>query len=93
MTARLNGAFGEGLGPILLDHVSCRGSENRLLECGHRGIGVHSCNHARDAGVECIAGKGFRPVQYTISVANSGLLVTVLIKYCAKILLICFTCN
>lgn len=57
MTARINGAFGHGFGPILLDDVGCSGIESSLLDCGHRGIGVHSCNHAQDAGVECIASK------------------------------------
>ena len=55
VTARTGAAFGQGSGPIFLDDVSCSGSENRLLDCYHRGIDVHNCNHNEDAGVECIA--------------------------------------
>ncbi len=49
------GSFEQGSGPILLDDVHCGGTENSLLDCTHREIGVHNCNHARDAGVECIS--------------------------------------
>ena len=47
-------AFGEGSGPILLDKISCNGSEPILTRCGHLGINVtRSCNHSEDAGVIC----------------------------------------
>lgn len=44
--------------PILLDQLSCTGSEARLVDCRHSGVGVVSsfCNHNEDAGVRC-AGK------------------------------------
>ena len=29
--------------PIVLDFVSCNGSEEHLIDCGHAGIGVHFC--------------------------------------------------
>ena len=57
VTARINGAFGQGYGPIFLDDVGCRGTEDSLLDCPSRGIEVHNCNHARDAGVECVPSK------------------------------------
>ena len=30
--------------PILLDEVTCTGSEERLIDCGHTGIGVRQCS-------------------------------------------------
>lgn len=56
VTARLGATFGQGRDPILLDDVNCRGTENSLLDCPHREIGLHNCNHREDAGVECLAG-------------------------------------
>ncbi len=54
---RTNGAFGYGIGPILLDDVRCTGTEGYLLYCLHGGIEVTNCNHIKDAGVVCIPGK------------------------------------
>ncbi len=48
-------AFGEGIGPIFLEQLVCRGEETELLECAPRSpLGVHSCSHSQDAGVKCI---------------------------------------
>ena len=45
--------FGPGAAPIFLDDVSCTGSEARLNDCPHNGIGIHNCDHDEDAGVIC----------------------------------------
>ena len=36
-----------------MDNVYCRGTESRLIDCTHNGIGVHNCDHTDDAGVRC----------------------------------------
>ena len=48
--------FGEGLGQILLDEVSCTGSEERLIDCRALPLGVHDCIPSGDAGVTCLQG-------------------------------------
>ena len=45
--------FGEGTGPILLDNLQCTGTETRLIDCPHNGVGMHNCFPGEDAGVVC----------------------------------------
>ena len=51
-----NAYFGQGTGALLLDRLSCTGSEQALLNCSHSGIGVttYYCGHDDDAGVGCL---------------------------------------
>ena len=44
----------DGTGPILLDNLLCTGSELRLIDCPHNGLGNHNCRHSDDAGVRCL---------------------------------------
>lgn len=36
-----------------LDNLKCRGDENSLMECRHRGWGISNCGHFEDVGVVC----------------------------------------
>ena len=45
--------YGEGAGPILLDNVICRGSEDDLLQCDHDPLFTTNCAHSEDASVRC----------------------------------------
>ena len=49
--------FGQGSGRILLDDVSCTGSESTLELCGHPGVGTNDCLHSEDASVVCSPGE------------------------------------
>ncbi|KAF1533014.1 Scavenger receptor cysteine-rich domain-containing group B protein, partial [Eudyptula minor] len=53
LSAQFGAAFGQGLGPIWLDEVTCAGTEAALSLCQARSWGSHNCNHREDAGVEC----------------------------------------
>ena len=50
----LGGFVADGTGQIVLDDLRCTGSESRLVDCPHRGLGNHDCDHSKDVGVRCI---------------------------------------
>ena len=50
--------FGPGTGPIHYDDVACTGTEARLADCSHPGIGIENCVHGEDAGVVCDTAPG-----------------------------------
>ena len=56
--------FGPGVGIIHLDNVQCNGSELRLTNCSHRGVGVHNCQPSEDAGVKCSPGNAVNNLEY-----------------------------
>ena len=64
-SARGEAYFGAGSGPIYYDEVACTGTESRLADCAHNGIGINDCIHGEDAGVECSATPGqFSNIMY-----------------------------
>ncbi|XP_077169359.1 scavenger receptor cysteine-rich domain-containing protein DMBT1-like [Paroedura picta] len=52
--------FGQGSGPSWMDGVNCTGSENSLRKCPANPLAEHSCDHSKDAGVECAEPPGIR---------------------------------
>lgn len=53
IAARGSAYYGNGSGPIWIENVRCRGNEQYLMHCPHRGHGRSNCGHDQDAGVEC----------------------------------------
>lgn len=49
----IDSVYGSGIGPIILDNVVCRGTEDNLLICEHAGILNSNCGHSQDAAVVC----------------------------------------
>ena len=45
--------FGQGVGPIFLDQLACRGDEQHVLDCNSF-LRVPLCDHTQDAGIRCI---------------------------------------
>ncbi|NXW10671.1 DMBT1 protein, partial [Fregetta grallaria] len=53
MAAHGRAHFGQGMGHIWLDDMSCTGSEDNLAQCRARPWGQSNCHHGEDAGVVC----------------------------------------
>ncbi|XP_070779296.1 galectin-3-binding protein B [Enoplosus armatus] len=45
--------YGEATGPIWLDDMNCKGTENKLFSCVFKSWGVTDCSHKEDVGVSC----------------------------------------
>ena len=49
--------------PILLNNMTCAGTETRLTDCLHNGIGIHNCSHTQDAAVFCPGAYCYSPLE------------------------------
>ena len=51
--------FGSGASSqsIWLGEVACNGSELRLIDCSHAGVGLENCGHREDVGIICTTGE------------------------------------
>ena len=45
--------YGRGTGSILLDEMTCVGTEQRLIDCPHSSTVTCTQSHREDAGVRC----------------------------------------
>ena len=71
-TAVSDAGFGQGVGPIHLANVYCRGDELQLLSCSHNGVGNHGCRHYEDAGIICSPGQAYRCCLCYVTVRERG---------------------
>ena len=55
VSVRYNAYYGQGSGPIWLQDVLCKGTEQQLLKCAndYYPIGATRCSHSGDVGVIC----------------------------------------
>ncbi|KAM6385367.1 antigen WC1.1-like [Alca torda] len=53
VSALSEAAFGEGIGPIWLEKVHCKGTELSLWECPAKPLFGKNCDHKEDAAVNC----------------------------------------
>ncbi|XP_041455376.1 antigen WC1.1-like [Lytechinus variegatus] len=66
VSVHVSAKFGMGSGDILLDDLSCTGTESSLESCSFAPVGTHNCMHHEDAGVTCSADSEFGgPARWT----------------------------
>ncbi|KAK7071589.1 Neurotrypsin [Halocaridina rubra] len=51
--AHKHARYGQGLGPVWLDSLDCKGDENSLEQCKRTAPGASDCTHSEDASVTC----------------------------------------
>ncbi|XP_025101971.1 integumentary mucin C.1-like isoform X3 [Pomacea canaliculata] len=81
VVAVTSNAYGAGAGRIILDGVSCTGTESSLLECRHSVLYSQECDHVDDVGVICkdetstvskpLAATTFKPRRVTKPTTNT----------------------
>ena len=81
--------FGQGTGIIWFDNVKCTGSEAHLYDCPNDGVGIHNCDHSKDAGVTC---KFNNDINILYTVKNFRLLQPYL-GHLSCIPFLCVTCT
>ena len=52
----------------MLDDVDCNGRETALLDCRHRRLFMHNCDHSKDVSVRCVLREDQRVKNITLSV-------------------------
>lgn len=53
------------MGPILLDDLTCEGSEESILMCNYSGVRAYNCYRNEEAAVSCRAGNDIGPLSLT----------------------------
>lgn len=50
---RTGAYYGEGMGSVWMEDVTCAGNESTVKLCPSKGLGTANCSHTQDAGVSC----------------------------------------
>uniref|UniRef100_A0A674KGV3 SRCR domain-containing protein n=1 Tax=Terrapene triunguis TaxID=2587831 RepID=A0A674KGV3_9SAUR len=77
-------AYGEGIGPIWVETLNCRGTESSLWDCPAKPWGESNCGHKEDVAVNC-SGDGRVTVPVVVCIILGALLCLVLIILGAQV--------
>uniref|UniRef100_A0A674KEH7 SRCR domain-containing protein n=1 Tax=Terrapene triunguis TaxID=2587831 RepID=A0A674KEH7_9SAUR len=75
-------AYGEGIGPIWVETLNCRGTESSLWDCPAKPWGESNCGHKEDVAVNC---SGEVTVPVVVCIILGALLCLVLIILGAQV--------